>query len=231
MSKKGFFPPYEYVYDEYFNCVICPENQVLSYATTNREGYREFKSKGYICENCPSRHLCTENQKFEKTVTKHIWSDYLETVEDIRYTPEYKALYERRKETIERVFADAKEKYAMRYTPYRGLSQVTNWVRLKFAAMNLKKYALHRWKRSHQYSALIRLYTFFAKTKLITLNIAWNLGLFDRLRKPALQRVFCFVTARRNSTIILSELQANETLCNYRDTKHLSNIFLLNHDR
>ena len=165
MSKKGFFPPYEYVYDEYFNCVICPENQVLSYATTNREGYREFKSKGYICENCPSRHLCTENQKFEKTVTKHIWSDYLETVEDIRHTPEYKALYERRKETIERVFADAKEKYAMRYTPYRGLSQVTNWVRLKFATMNLKKYALHRWKRSHQYSALINLYTFFCQNK------------------------------------------------------------------
>ena len=31
--------------------------------------------------------------------------------------------------------------------PYRGLSQVTNWVRLKFATMNLKKYAIHRWKR------------------------------------------------------------------------------------
>lgn len=53
MSKKGFFAPYEYVYDEYFNCVICPENRVLNYATTNREGYREFKSKGYVCENCP----------------------------------------------------------------------------------------------------------------------------------------------------------------------------------
>lgn len=195
MSKKGFFPPYEYVYDEYFNCVICPENQVLSYATTNREGYREFKSKGYICENCPSRHLCTENQKFEKTVTKHIWSDYLETVEDIRHTPEYKALYERRKETIERVFADAKEKYAMRYTPYRGLSQVTNWVRLKFAAMNLKKYALHRWKRSHQYSALIRLYTFFAKTKLITLNLAWNLGLFDRLISRSIASGYAVLSA------------------------------------
>ena len=45
------------------------------------------------------------------------------------------------------LFADAKEKHAMRYTPYRGLSQVTNWVRLKFATMNLKKYAVHRWKR------------------------------------------------------------------------------------
>ena len=111
---------------------------------------------------------------FKTVLIQHLYGlpSLRRTVEDIRHTPEYKALYERRKETIERVFADAKEKYAMRYTPYRGLSQVTNWVRLKFAAMNLKKYALHRWKRSHQYSALIRLYTFFAKTKLITLNIA-----------------------------------------------------------
>ena len=53
----------------------------------------------------------------------------------------YAQLYKRRKETIERVFADAKEKHAMRYTQYRGLAQVTNWVKLKFAAMNLKKLA------------------------------------------------------------------------------------------
>jgi hypothetical protein len=45
-------------------------------------------------------------------------------------------MYDKRKETIERVFADAKEKYSMRYTNHRGLSRVTNWVRLKFAAMN-----------------------------------------------------------------------------------------------
>ena len=172
MGKKGNYSPYEYVYDEYFDCVVCPQNQVLSYATTNREGYREFKSKGYICEKCPTKHLCTENSKNEKTVTKHVWLDYLETVEDIRYTPEYKELYERRKETIERVFADAKEKHAMRYTPYRGLSQVTNWVRLKFAAINLKKYAIYRWKRSHLYSSFTYFYINFVKLKLITPNLA-----------------------------------------------------------
>jgi hypothetical protein len=32
----------------------------------------------------------------------------------------------------------------MRYTLYRGLNSVANWVRLKYAAMNLKKLAL--WK-------------------------------------------------------------------------------------
>ena len=45
------------------------------------------------------------------------------------------------KETIERVFADAKEKHGMRYTHYRGLAQISNWVS---AAMNLKKLA--SWK-------------------------------------------------------------------------------------
>jgi len=30
--------------------------------------------------------------------------------------------------------------------PYRGLAQVTNWVKLKFAAMNLKKLATWKWR-------------------------------------------------------------------------------------
>ncbi len=146
MGNSDFFRPHSYVYDEHYDCILCPEHYVLSYATTNRDGYREFKSKYYICEKCPSRSQCTNSSKCEKTVTKHIWSDYLDRAEDIRHTPQYKALYSKRKETIERVFADAKEKYSMRYTLYRGLTQVTNWVRLKFAAMNLKKYAIHKGK-------------------------------------------------------------------------------------
>ena len=35
----------------------------------------------------------------------------------------------------------------MRYIPYRGLPAVTAWVKLKFAAMNLKKLAIHKWLR------------------------------------------------------------------------------------
>ena len=66
-------------------------------------------------------------------------------------------LYGKRKETIERVFADAKEKHAMRYTQYRGLAQVTNWVKLKFAAMNLKKLATWKWN-DHFRLLLFRLF-------------------------------------------------------------------------
>lgn len=48
----------------------------------------------------------------------------------------------------------------MRFTYFRGLARVTNWVRLKFAAMNLKKYVLHRW-----------LYCFFAFPVFFRLSV------------------------------------------------------------
>ena len=148
MTKDGFFRKYEYVYDEYYDCMICPNNQVLKYSTTNREGYREYKSDPKICANCPSRHKCTESKNCQKVVTRHIWEYFVEMADDFRHTPEGKVSYERRKETIERVFADAKEKHAMRYTHIRGLTRVRNWVGLKFAAMNLKKLAMWTAKSS-----------------------------------------------------------------------------------
>ncbi|WP_455655123.1 IS1182 family transposase [Phascolarctobacterium sp.] len=145
MTKKAGHKWHEYVYDEYYDCVICPEYQILKYSTTNREGYREYKSDPKICSHCPTRNLCTNNARSEKTVTKHIWSEYIELAEDIRHTKKYSELYKARQEKIERVFADAKEKHGMRYTLYRGLTQVTKWVKLKFAAMNLKKLAMWKW--------------------------------------------------------------------------------------
>ena len=144
-TMKGGHEWWKYVYDEFYDCVICPEYQPLKYSTTNRDGYREYKSDPQLCAGCPTRERCTHSKDCIKTVQRHIWRDYEELAEDARYTPEYQALYKKRKETIERVFADAKEKHAMRYTQYRGLVQVTNWVKLKFAAMNLKKLAIWKW--------------------------------------------------------------------------------------
>ncbi len=145
-TMKGGHEWWKYVYDEYYDCVICPEYQPLRYATTNRDGYREYKSDPKICVDCPTRQLCTHSKACVKTVQRHIWKHFEELADDARYTPEYMDLYQQRKEKIERVFADAKEKHAMRYTQYRGLAQVTNWVKLKFAAMNLKKLANWKWR-------------------------------------------------------------------------------------
>lgn len=146
MTKKGNLEWWKYVYDEYYDCVICPEYQILKYATTNKDGYREYKSDSSICRNCPSRARCTASKTCQKTVAIHIWKDYIERAEDVRHSGLGKTTYEKRGETVERVFADAKEKHGMRYTQYRGHSNVTNWVMLKYAAMNLKKLAIWRWR-------------------------------------------------------------------------------------
>jgi hypothetical protein len=114
----------------------------LKYAATNREGCREYKSDPKICADCPHRARCAESKACRKTVTRRVWEDYVERAEDVRRSPEGKAAYSLRSQTIERVFADAKEKHAMRYTFLRGLDRAPNWVGLTFAVMNLKKLAL-----------------------------------------------------------------------------------------
>ncbi len=83
----------------------------------------------------------------QKFVTRHVWEDYIELAEDYRHTPKIKEIYELRKETIERVFGDAKEKHGMRYINYRGLAKVTAETALRFACMNLKKLA--KWKKKN----------------------------------------------------------------------------------
>ena len=105
-TMKGGHEWWKYVYDGYYDCVICPEYQVLTYRPTNREGYREYKSDPKICVNCPTRALCTRSKDCVKTVQRHIWKGYEELADNARYTPKYRELYKRRKETIEQVFAD-----------------------------------------------------------------------------------------------------------------------------
>jgi len=141
MTKKGFFKKYEYVYDEYYDCYICPNDQILKYSTTNRNGYREYKSNGAVCANCPYLSTCTESKNHVKVVTRHIWEEYMEACEDIRQTLGMKEWYDRRKETIERVFGTAKEYHGMRYTRYTGKALMEMKVGLTFACINLKKLA------------------------------------------------------------------------------------------
>lgn len=146
-TQDGFFPKYEYVYDAFYDCYICPQNQILKYSTTNRDGYREYKSTPKICKNCPSLASCTLGKEHQKTVTRHVWENYMEQAEHYRYVPKYRDIYKERKETIERVFANGKENHGMRYTRMRGLQKVKMQVTLTFACMNLKKLAM--WKRKN----------------------------------------------------------------------------------
>jgi len=141
MTKENFFKKYEYVYDEYYDCYICPNNKEITYSTTNRDGYREYKSCGMICADCPYLSQCTQSKDHIKVITRHIWEPYMEICEDIRHTIGMKELYSQRKETIERIFGSAKENHGFRYTQMFGKARMEMKVGLTFACMNLKKLA------------------------------------------------------------------------------------------
>ena len=147
MTKKGFFRKHEYVYDEYYDCYICPNDHILKYSTTNRDGYREYKSDRHICSECPYLNQCTESRDHVKIVTRHIWEDYMEQCEDIRQTLGMSDLYKLRKETIERLFGTAKENHGFRYTQMYGKARMEMKVGLTYACLNLKKLAKMLQKR------------------------------------------------------------------------------------
>lgn len=141
MTKDWFFKKSDFVYDEYYDYVICPNDQHLEYSTTNKDGYREYKSNGHICKGCPYLSQCTNSQNHVKVFTRHIWEDYMETCEDIRHTLGMKDLYKKRKETIERLFGTAKENHGFRYTQMYGKARMEMKVGMTFACLNLKKLA------------------------------------------------------------------------------------------
>lgn len=141
MTKDGYFYKSEYVYDEYNDCYLCPNNQVLQYSTTNRDGYKEYKSCGKVCEKCPHIKQCTQSKNHVKVVTRHVWEEYMDQCEDIRCTIGNKEIYNQRKETIERIFGTAKENHGMRYTQYIGKARMEMKVGLTFTCLNLKKLA------------------------------------------------------------------------------------------
>lgn len=139
--RDGYFYKREYAYDPVRDGYVCPAGEFLPYRTTNRLGYREYASSSSQCAQCPMRGQCTQSAAGVKVITRHVWEDFKEVVAAHRLTDEGKALYKRRKETVERSFADAKELHGHRYARFRGLAKVRAQCLLAGACQNMKKIA------------------------------------------------------------------------------------------
>jgi hypothetical protein len=119
-STQGLFHKWEFIYDEEKNEYICPTNHKLPYTTTDRKGYRHYASDPEKCSVCPMLEKCTRSKNKRKILTRHVWEDSKEWVRKNRLSKPGKYLYKKRKETIERSFADAKELHGFRYCRLRG---------------------------------------------------------------------------------------------------------------
>ena len=148
MTKDGFFRKYEFKYDAQQDCYFCPANHILKYSTTNKYGYREYKSNKHICAECPFLHKCTESKNHVKVLNRHIWESYMEQCEEIRLRKEMIVLYSQRKETVERQFGNAKENHGFRFTQMYGIAKMALKTALTYSSMNLKKLAFLLYKRN-----------------------------------------------------------------------------------
>jgi len=147
--RDGYFYKREYRYDEKLDVYICPNGQLLSYRTTNREGYRQYHSDPDKCLNCRVRHKCTQAGNATKVVTRHVWESSREQMDQHRLSRVGKRIYKRRKETVERSFADGKQLHGHRYARFRGLVKVQQQCLLAAAAQNIKKIALLLSREGH----------------------------------------------------------------------------------
>lgn len=140
--RDGYFYKRDYKYDEKLDVYICPNGQLLNYRTTNREGYRQYHSDPRQCRHCPLRHKCTQSSNAVKVVTRHVWESSRERMDQHRLSRVGKRIYRRRKETVERSFADGKQLHGHRYARFRGLRRVQQQCLLAATAQNIKKIAL-----------------------------------------------------------------------------------------
>ncbi|WP_261393425.1 IS1182 family transposase, partial [Serratia fonticola] len=136
------FQKKHFQYDGRRDVYVCPADELLNYGTTDRNGYQHYRSNPAACQGCSQRQQCTQNSKAQKTITRHVWEASKEEANRLRLTKWGKKIYARRKETVERSFADAKQHHGHRYARFRGLSKVQMQCLLAATAQNMKKMAL-----------------------------------------------------------------------------------------
>jgi transposase len=72
---KGLMKKGQFKFDPERNVYLCPAKQELKYTTTNREGYREYKSDPEKCKDCPLLDKCTRSRNKQKIITTTISND------------------------------------------------------------------------------------------------------------------------------------------------------------
>ncbi len=83
------------------NAFACPMGCILEYATTDHEGYRQYKSNPEDCADCPLCEVCFSKKQKQKVITHHIWEKYKDIARKNKLTAIRKNLYKVCYSTIE----------------------------------------------------------------------------------------------------------------------------------
>lgn len=82
------------------------------------------------------------NESKDKKIMRHIHEEWNEQFRENRISTEGKELYKKRKEHVERSFADSKQNHGYRYAMYKGIKKNQHYTWLICAAQNMKNIAI-----------------------------------------------------------------------------------------
>lgn len=147
-NTRRYLPKRKFRFVPSKKAYVCPMGCLLTYRTTDREGYRHYRSRPQDCQGCPLREDCFSASATSRMISRHLWEDFKDQVRARKRTPAGKALYHLRTQTVERSFGDAKELHGFRYARYRGHPSVQAQAYLTATCQNMKKIALLLAKRA-----------------------------------------------------------------------------------
>lgn len=139
---------YEFKYLDKSDIYVCPRTGVtLEYTgTIDKNGYKKYANK-QNCKGCPHKSECCKKSEY-RVIRRHIREMYNEKLRENRLSHHGKELYQARKQTIERSFADSKNNHGYRYAMYRGVNKNQNYTWLICAAQNMKIIGIKKHSKS-----------------------------------------------------------------------------------
>jgi transposase len=154
-NTVGKFSKSQFTYDTECDVYICPAGKTLTYGTTNRQGYKEYRSDSDVCKECPFLEQCTSSAGKQRIIQRHVWETHKEKVVQNRQSEIGNNIYKLRCQTIERSFADAKTLHGLRRCRFRGKEKTQEQALMTAVAQNLKKIARHLAKQSQQGNSVL----------------------------------------------------------------------------
>lgn len=139
-GKHDIFGKKQFDYYIEIDAYLCPNRKLLTPWNIKKDGAIEYKIHKDECGDCSNKQQCIKKYAF-KTIRRHLYEDCLEKAREYRLSKEGKDIYKLRKETIERVFAEGKEKHGLRFTRFKGRQKNYDMRALLYACLNIKKLA------------------------------------------------------------------------------------------
>lgn len=125
---------------------VCPQGHRLSYAgkTSKQKNNGEsvplevYQADGADCGGCPLRAQCVQSQCGARSVRRRPHEEHVEALKERMKTPEAKALYKQRSQSVERSHADQKEHRGLRKFSGRGQLRAAAQAGLSILVHNLR---------------------------------------------------------------------------------------------